>query len=70
MKHIFIYTLATVWLDGNLLINLTLKHKKSRLDFPGKCYDGERTYDVGTYYSKTQCVKMVCGKDFTMDFMA
>lgn len=42
---------------------------KISLDFPGKCYDGDRTYDVGTYYSKTDCMKMECAKDFSMTFM-
>lgn len=40
------------------------------IDFPGKCYDYTRTYNVGVYYPKDSCMKITCNRDFSMDFVS
>lgn len=33
---------------------------------PGKCWDGEHEYDVGTYYPEGKCQEVSCNSDFSM----
>ncbi|XP_055299127.1 uncharacterized protein LOC129566855 [Sitodiplosis mosellana] len=36
--------------------------------FPSKCYDGEKTYDVGVHYPGNKCESIICQEDLSLLF--